>query len=127
MCLIHPDLVPKHLVAPVTMCGLLQIETPRCLGDGAGSEAELHERRAQLLVTAAGHHAEGYPRAGGLTDQVFPCKRARASRACATLSNHSITEPARCGEFCCMRSGWFACTDPSLSTLLQGKQGVQGA
>ena len=44
-----------------------------------------------------------------------------------TFSNHIITEIARCGEFCPMRSGWFDCTEPSLSTLLQGKQGVQGA
>ena len=26
-----------------------------------------------------------------------------------------------------MSSGWFDCTEPSLSTLLQGKQGLQGA
>ena len=26
-----------------------------------------------------------------------------------------------------MSSGWFDCTEPSLATLLQGKQGVQGA
>ena len=26
-----------------------------------------------------------------------------------------------------MRSGWFDCTEPSLTTALQGKQGVQGA
>ena len=26
-----------------------------------------------------------------------------------------------------MHSGWFDCTEPSLATLLQGKQGVQGA
>ena len=26
-----------------------------------------------------------------------------------------------------MSSGWFDCTEPSLSTSLQGKQGVQGA
>ena len=26
-----------------------------------------------------------------------------------------------------MRSGWFDCTEPSQSTALQGKQGVQGA
>ena len=34
---------------------------------------------------------------------------------------------ARCVEFCHMSSGWFDCTEPSLSTSLQGKQGVQGA
>ena len=28
---------------------------------------------------------------------------------------------------CPLRSGWFDCTDPSLSTLIKGKQGVQGA
>ena len=44
-----------------------------------------------------------------------------------TFSNHIITEIARCGEFCRMSSGWFDGTEPSLSTLLQGKQGVQGA
>ena len=32
-----------------------------------------------------------------------------------------------CGEVCHMSSGWFDCTEPSLSTSLQGKQGVQGA
>ena len=26
-----------------------------------------------------------------------------------------------------MRSGWFDCTEPPLSPLLQGKQGVQGS
>ena len=26
-----------------------------------------------------------------------------------------------------MRSGWFDCTEPSLTTSLEGKQGVQGA
>ena len=37
-----------------------------------------------------------------------------------TYSNHNITEIARCGEVCHMRSGWFDCTEPSLSTALQG-------
>ena len=44
-----------------------------------------------------------------------------------TFSNQIITEIARCLEFCHMSSGWFYCTEPSLSTSLQGKQGVQGA
>ena len=44
-----------------------------------------------------------------------------------TFSNHIITEIARCVEFCDMSSGWFDRTEPSLSTSLQGKQGVQGA
>ena len=44
-----------------------------------------------------------------------------------TFSNHIITEIARCVEFCHMSSGWFDCTEPSLSTSLQGKQGMQGA
>ena len=43
-----------------------------------------------------------------------------------TYSNHNITEIARCGEVCHMSSGWFDCTEPSLSTSLQGKQGVHG-
>ena len=44
-----------------------------------------------------------------------------------TFSNHNITEIARCGEVCHISSGWFHCTEPSLSTSLQEKQGVQGA
>ena len=44
-----------------------------------------------------------------------------------TYSNHNIKEIARCGEVCHMSSGWFDCTEPSLSTSLQGKQGVHGA
>ena len=44
-----------------------------------------------------------------------------------STSNHIITEIAKCVEFCRMSSGWFHCTEPSLSTLLQGKQGMQGA
>ena len=44
-----------------------------------------------------------------------------------TYTNHSITEIARCVEVYHMSSGWFDCTEPSLCTLLQGKQGVQGA
>ena len=44
-----------------------------------------------------------------------------------TFSNHIITEIARCGEFCCVSSRWFDCTEPSLSTLLQRGNGVQGA
>ena len=44
-----------------------------------------------------------------------------------TFPNHIITEIANCVEFCHMSSGWFDHTEPSLSTSLQGKQGVQGA
>ena len=43
-----------------------------------------------------------------------------------TFSNHIITEIARCLEFCHMSSGWFDCTEPSLSTSLQRQQGMQG-
>ena len=43
-----------------------------------------------------------------------------------TFSNHIIAEIARRVEFFDMRSGWFDCTEPSLTTSLQGKQGVQG-
>ena len=42
------------------------------------------------------------------------------------FSNHIITEIVRCVEFCHMSSGWFDCTEPSLSTSLQGQQGMQG-
>ena len=44
-----------------------------------------------------------------------------------TFSNHIIAEMARCVEFFHMRSVWFNCTEPSLSTSLKGKQGVQDA
>ena len=44
-----------------------------------------------------------------------------------TFSNHIIAEIARCIQFFHMSSGWFDCTKPSLTSSLQGKQGVQGA
>ena len=50
----------------------------------------------------------------------------RVVQAHRTSSNHIITVIAKCVEFCHMSSGWFDCTEPSLSTSLQGKQGVQG-
>ena len=51
----------------------------------------------------------------------------QAQRTSSNLSNHNITKLARCGEVCPLSSGWFDCTEPSLATALQGKQGVQGA
>ena len=44
-----------------------------------------------------------------------------------TFSNHIIAEIARQVEFFHMSSGWFDCTEHSLTSSLQGKQGVQGA
>ena len=44
-----------------------------------------------------------------------------------TFTNHIIAEIVRCVEFFHMSSGWFDCTEPSLTTSLQGKQGVQDA
>ena len=41
-----------------------------------------------------------------------------------TFSNHIITEIRRSVEFFHMSSGWFNCAEPSLSSSLQGKQGV---
>ena len=43
-----------------------------------------------------------------------------------TSSNHIMTEIARCVGFGHIRLGWFDCTEPSLSTSLQGQQGMQG-
>ena len=43
-----------------------------------------------------------------------------------TFPNHIITEIAKCVNFCHMSSGWFDHTEPSLSTSLQGQQGMQG-
>ena len=37
------------------------------------------------------------------------------------------TDIARCVVVVYMRSVWFDCTEPSLTSALQGKQGVQGA
>ena len=44
-----------------------------------------------------------------------------------TSSNHIIAEIARCVELFHMSSGWFDSTKPSLTTSLQGKQGVHGS
>ena len=44
-----------------------------------------------------------------------------------TFSNYIFTEIARYIEFFYTSSGWFDWTKPSLTTSLQGIQGVQGA
>ena len=38
----------------------------------------------------------------------------------------TLTPTGQVVEFCHMSSGWFDCTEPSLSTSLQGQQGMQG-
>ena len=43
-----------------------------------------------------------------------------------TFSTHISEQIARCVEFCLMSSRGFGRTGPSLSTSLQGKQGMQG-
>ena len=44
-----------------------------------------------------------------------------------TFSNYILTELARCIDFFHMSSGWFDWTEPSLTTSLQGIEGMQGA
>ena len=44
-----------------------------------------------------------------------------------TFSNHIIPEIARCVDFFHRSSGRFDCSEPSLPTSIQGKQGFQGA
>ena len=51
----------------------------------------------------------------------------RGSEPPRTFSNHMTTERAGRVAVFHRRLGWFACTEPSLATSLQGKQGVQGA
>ena len=43
------------------------------------------------------------------------------------LEPHHYKDSKVCREFCHMSSGWFDHTEPSLSTSLQGKQGMEGA
>ena len=77
-------------------------------------------RSAGFLCTSSGRYL--CPSSGGKSSGWF--KHIEPPR---TYSNHIIKEIARCGEVCHMSSGWFDCTEPSLCTSLQGKQGVQGA
>ena len=51
----------------------------------------------------------------------------RGSEPPRTFSNHMTTERAGRVAVFHRRLGWFACTEPSLATSSQGKQGVQGA
>ena len=44
-----------------------------------------------------------------------------------TSTNHILTELARCKDFFHRSSGWFDWTEPSLTTSLQGLEGMQGA
>ena len=58
----------------------------------------------------------------------LPCCRYEPQRPGQLGSDCQSPFPiARFVEFCHMSSGWFDHTEPSLSTSLQGKQGVQGA
>ena len=54
------------------------------------------------------------------------CTRSGCIKPPRIFSNHSFAEIARCVEFFHMSSGWFDCNEHSLTTSLQGKQGVQG-
>ena len=44
-----------------------------------------------------------------------------------TFSTYSLTKLARCIDFFHRSSGWFNWTEPSLTTALQGIEGIQGA
>ena len=46
---------------------------------------------------------------------------------CVVSLNYIIAERVRYVEFFHMSSGWFDCTEPSLTTSLEGKQFVQNA
>ena len=50
-----------------------------------------------------------------------------SSSASNLLEPYILAESTRCVEFFHMSSGWFDCTEPSLTTSLEGKQGVHGA
>ena len=70
------------------------------------------------------HHSRGNKCAGCVCTSLGWFKRIEPPR---TVSNLIIAEIARCVDFFRMSSGWFDCTEPSLPTSLQGKQGLQGA
>ena len=55
------------------------------------------------------------------------CTGSSASNLEPTFLNYIIAERARCIEFFYMSSGWFDCTEHSLTTSLDGKQFVQDA
>ena len=75
----------------------------------------VHARRG--LTRCAGCLCLAFRRGGSSTSNLLEPHHHRDSKVLRVLS-HSLSH---------MSSGWFDCTEPSLSTLLQEKQGVQGA
>ena len=126
MCLNHPELVhkhPAHLVSHRTSSNLHEPHHHRnskvCRGiSHEFGVVRLYQTFTMYIVTGETRSAGCLCNSSGWFKHIEPHR---------TYSNHNITEIARCGEVCHMSSGWFDCTEPSLSTSLQGKQGVQGA
>ena len=78
----------------------------------------LYQTFSMYIVTGETRHAGCLCTSSGWFKHIEPPR---------TFSNHIITKIARCLELFHMSSGWFDCTEPSLSTSLQGQQGMQGA
>ena len=100
---------------------------------------EPHHRRDSKVCRVLSHEFGVVRLYRTFSNNIFPGETRCAGCSCTssgwfkriepprTFSNHIITEIARCVEFFHMSSGWFDCTKPSLTSSLQGKQGVQGA
>ena len=81
-------------------------------------------------------HSFGVVQAQRTSSNLLEPQKHSDSKVWRGLSNEfdgfDCTEPSlstvlQGGAFCPMSSGWFNCTEPSLTTMLQGKQGVQGS
>ena len=107
----------KHIEPHRTFSNHIITEIGKCVEFGHMSSGWFDHTEPSLSTSLKGKQgvqgAYALVRGGSSTRRTFP--------------NHTITKIARCVEFCHMSSGWFDCTEHSLSTSLQGKQGVQDA
>ena len=110
----------KHIEHPRTFSNHIITEIARCVEFCHMSSGRFDCTKLSLSTSLQGK--QGVQGANGLVWGWF-----KHNEPHRTFSNHIITEIARCLEFCHMSSGRFDCTELSLSTSLQGKQGVQGA
>ena len=100
---------------------------------------EPHHRRDNKVCTVLSHEFGGVRIYRTFSNYIFTGETRCAGCLCTssgwfkriepprTFSNHIIAEITRCVELFHMSSEWFDYTEPSLTTSLQGKQGVQGA
>ena len=97
----------------------------------------LHEREIRLMAEVTELKTELQPSKNKEEEKKIRRRRRKLQKtfSCPPISTHPVSynthththTSLQCVEFFHMSSGWFDSTKPSLTTSLQGKQGVHGS